>query len=420
MSQSVVVSALILFIASQANATLDAFFMEQADNINAFFKQKIGRVEKAVNQSYNDAVSTQHRVNNYIEEQKKKISEDVSNYIENVKETGREFVDQYTFVPTESEASRLDNPDLVLTVPSIIRRHGYDCETHTVLSEGFILNIHRIPRAKNGRGYNKNTVLLHHGLFASSADWILNGPDKSLAYVLADAGYDVWMANIRGNKYSKEHIRYKEKSKEYWNFSWHEVAVFDVPAVIDYIQVRPEYNNKLSVGIALAPEVFISNMESPLKSLAGITSNIAHTEIMYGSYEFVPKNSFFGQMHKMCEAQNMDSYESFNSLTSLRGHNRRVYGQATPPDYDLSRVTLNVTLFWAQNDLLSNEKDVRKLHEKLPTTTEMYLVPFNKFNHIDYLVAIDAPRLVNDKVLDVLQRSFVFERSPFYFDLRFG
>jgi lysosomal acid lipase/cholesteryl ester hydrolase len=38
------------------------------------------------------------------------------------------------------------------------------------------------------------------------------------------AGYDVWLANLRGNKYSKKHISLDIKSAEFWNFGWEEVA----------------------------------------------------------------------------------------------------------------------------------------------------------------------------------------------------
>jgi len=44
--------------------------------------------------------------------------------------------------------------------------------------------------AKSGR---KPAVLLQHGLIDSSATWVMNMPDQSLGFVLADLGYDVWL-----------------------------------------------------------------------------------------------------------------------------------------------------------------------------------------------------------------------------------
>ena len=37
---------------------------------------------------------------------------------------------------------------------------------------------------------------------------------------LADAGYDVWVGNVRGTEYANEHNAISSNSPEYWNFNW--------------------------------------------------------------------------------------------------------------------------------------------------------------------------------------------------------
>ncbi|XP_075973506.1 lipase 3-like [Anticarsia gemmatalis] len=463
---------------------------KEPPSITNFFEEQGDKVKTFVTTSYNDAVKMKDSVESYVEQQQNVFVNEMNNYYEDIKESGRKVADTWSYVPEGDTASLLDNPDVVLTVPGIISRHGYICETHTIISQGYVLNVHRIPHSRTNTKVPSKTVFLQHGLFASSADWIINGPGKGLAYVLADAGYDVWMANIRGNRYSKEHIWYKSDSKSYWNFSWHDVALYDVPEIIQYIlktkgegtkityighsmgttilfamlSMKPEYNNILTAGFALAPVVYLSDMKSPLKSLAPIAGNLASMDMLQGTYEFIPKNSPLGKISNTCNGQNVDSLVCKNIVFYLCGfnekqynktllpvflahigtgtswktavhfsqeilsgkfqyfdygafYNSKIYGSDSPPEYDLKKVTLPIKLFWSQNDLLSSERDVKMLSTKLPTKPDMFLVPDAQFNHLDYLWAIDAPRLLNNEVLNSLNT--YMNKDNYLFSIRF-
>ncbi|KFV13967.1 Lysosomal acid lipase/cholesteryl ester hydrolase, partial [Tauraco erythrolophus] len=81
----------------------------------------------------------------------------------------------------------------------------------------------------------KAAVLLHHGTLGDSIHWISNLPNNSLGFLLADAGYDVWMGNSRGNTWSLKHKTFKPCQKEFWQFSFDEIGKYDVPAELYFI-----------------------------------------------------------------------------------------------------------------------------------------------------------------------------------------
>ena len=58
-------------------------------------------------------------------------------------------------------------------------------------------------------------------------------PETAPAFKAVRAGYDVWLGNQRGTKYSMNHSVLSNKSKEYWAFSFTEMGKYDAPAQIE-------------------------------------------------------------------------------------------------------------------------------------------------------------------------------------------
>ena len=52
---------------------------------------------------------------------------------------------------------------------------------------------------------------------------------------MAKEGYDVWLGNNRGTRWSETHISMDKKNKDFWQFDWEDMGTKDTPAVIDFI-----------------------------------------------------------------------------------------------------------------------------------------------------------------------------------------
>lgn len=67
--------------------------------------------------------------------------------------------------------------------------------------------------------------------------------------MFADAGFDVWMNNSRGNRHSRNHMYLDpDVDKDFWNFSFQEIAEFDLPAMINHILDETGVNNLTYIG----------------------------------------------------------------------------------------------------------------------------------------------------------------------------
>ncbi|KAI8822874.1 Alpha/Beta hydrolase protein [Fimicolochytrium jonesii] len=183
-----------------------------------------------------------------------------------------------------------------------VRFWGFPFQHHYVTTkDGYILALHRIPysraehetkkkqKAANRRlglrstgshpEGNRPVVLLWHGFLMCSEVWICTpDPKLSLAFTLAEAGYDVWMGNTRGNKYSCKHRYLKPTEEAFWDFSMDHLALYDLPDAVDYIlkvtgvpslsyvgfsqgsgqgfsslSINPRLNKRVNLFVALAP-----------------------------------------------------------------------------------------------------------------------------------------------------------------------
>lgn len=70
------------------------------------------------------------------------------------------------------------------------------------------------------------------------------------AYLLADAGYDVWLGNARGTHMSREHAWLNADDPKYWDYSWQDVGQIDLPASIDYVLEKTKHPKLTYVGFS--------------------------------------------------------------------------------------------------------------------------------------------------------------------------
>ncbi|XP_040356691.2 lipase member J-like [Ixodes scapularis] len=211
------------------------------------------------------------------------------------------------------------DPDVGKSIEYMVTSKGYPFERHRVTTEdGYILEMHRIPHGRQACSVpcSRQPVFLMSGFLVASITFVLNSPRQSLGFVLADHGYDVWLGNVRGNTYGKNHRKFSNASREFWNFSFHEFGAYDGPAQIDHVlkqtkrdslfyvglsqgalmyfimmSERPEYNAKVKAMAGLAPFRKMPNFKVPfLEVIATRGNGFLNGLYSSGVYEVMPRD----------------------------------------------------------------------------------------------------------------------------------
>ncbi|XP_034243537.1 lipase 3-like isoform X2 [Thrips palmi] len=184
----------------------------------------------------------------------------------------------------------------VLDVPGehpakLARSQGYLGDHHWATTEdGYLLSLFRIRNetALRAMGREKSPVLVMPGLACNAAIWVLLGPGKALAYLLADRGYDVWLGNYRGGMYARRHANLTDQDAAFWDFSFDDIGRLDVPALLQEVVAlsghptvayighsmgasvltvmassRPRYLERVSRAYLLAPAAYMGHALQP-------------------------------------------------------------------------------------------------------------------------------------------------------------
>ncbi|XP_022148781.1 triacylglycerol lipase 1-like isoform X2 [Momordica charantia] len=120
--------------------------------------------------------------------------------------------------------------------------------------------------------------------------WFLNSAEQSLGFILAENGFDVWIGNVRGTRWSHGHISLSEHDKKFWNWSWEDLALYDLAEMIDYINsltdrkvyvvghsqgtiisfvalTQPDIAKKVEAAALLSPISYLDHITAPLVRL---------------------------------------------------------------------------------------------------------------------------------------------------------
>uniref|UniRef100_H2XR44 Lipase n=1 Tax=Ciona intestinalis TaxID=7719 RepID=H2XR44_CIOIN len=307
----------------------------------------------------------------------------------NILDSGYGYNPSETYAPVmhrqEYNVGQSIDPEAFMNATQLIESKGFPCETHHPITEdGYVLGMQRMPQPSKTR----EPVFLLHGLLSSSDCFLTNLVNESLAYILYNAGYDVWLGNVRGNRYSRKHVTMSPDDLEFWDWSFDQMGQYDVPAMINHIlnvtgHPRVHYighsqgttslftgvmrngrslADKVKSFIALAPAALVPNMQSPLHYLMYLANDIDLVYNLFGQGDFLPHDGLLETVSKLlCPYEQKICQNLFFLIGGTDFTNTNVSRIPVYSAHDPSGTSTQNMLHWAQ--MFGNKEDTMKYYD---------------------------------------------------------
>lgn len=109
-----------------------------------------------------------------------------------------------------------------------------------------------------------------------SGFWLSAGEKNAMGFFMVQQGFDVWLGNNRGNRYSKAHTNPKISQYDYYQMSFENYGIYDIPGF--YQKIFEFYQDKDQKIIYMAHSQGNSQMFAGLLDSRSKAYLIKHTE----------------------------------------------------------------------------------------------------------------------------------------------
>ncbi|XP_050522001.1 lipase 3-like isoform X2 [Daktulosphaira vitifoliae] len=322
--------------------------------------------------------------------------------------------------------------DLVLSLTSSdkIISYGYPLEIYqTKTEDDALLGMERIPHGKRFNGTIGRPVILMCGLLSISFPYVMT--NVSMAYSLADAGFDVWLLNHRAMGLSKNVIdpktgKKRKLSQINWNYSIHELGVYDFPAVVDFVLNHTKYSKVDVVDISLGTGILLIGLSERPEYNAKIRNNImiapavrnAHTlglrpfQLRYAQIAFpvfiktvadiftthpqLASSKYYIHVLQLLQSGRFQNFD-YGPIENIKHYNSTIV-----PEYNVTKVTAPSIVIYSKDDLVVSPADIKWLLNNMPNIKETYFIQKVPFSHFTFLLGEKAHTVLHPYIVKKL------------------